>query len=545
MKLKLLWNTHPILALIETWVVGALIIVGYSPLIGHVSPLALSNGVLLLCGTCGMWAVLRARLPQGGWLRQAIIELAIGLALSLVMAIGLYWLARLTGLQVEWDKSNWSAFGVTLLLLMTGPGYVATRVGVRLWLFWNSLRQRRMLWAITHAHLTLVVWAMAMGAVFLLIAAPYSPSVREAEQQASNWMIAAALRLLTFAFPLAGVWAVMTLVALAVVLPPSALFSFLVARRTTRRLEQLATAARSLRSGDYHARTVVSGADEVAQLQADFNAMADTLERTLRDLQSERDTVGRLLQSRRELIANVSHELRTPVATVRALLDSVLERGQDASPSLQHDLTVVQSEVTRLQGLIDDLFTLSRADAGGLALDCRATDVGSVVKRMVEAIKPLAWQSGRVEVVADIPQDLPAACVDAERLDQVLANLLRNGVRHTPPGGIVAAIACAEVACAEVASAEAASAETEQVVIEVRDTGHGIAPDDLPHIWERFYRGQNGVAHDGVARNGIARDGAGLGLAIVKEMIEAMGGSVSVESIVGQGSRFTVRLRRA
>jgi len=263
--------------------------------------------------------------------------------------------------------------------------------------------------------------------------------------------------------------------------------------------------------------------------------MADKLEGTLRDLQSERDRVAQLLQSRRELIANVSHELRTPVATVRALLDSVLERGQDTSPSLQHDLTVVQSEVTRLQGLIDDLFTLSRAEAGGLALDCRATDVSSVVKRMVEAIKPLAWQSGRVEVVADIPQDLPPAHADVERLEQVLANLLRNGVRHTPPGGIVAAIASAEAA-----SAETACAETEQVVIEVRDTGHGIVPDDLPYIWERFYRGQNGVAHDSVAR-----DGAGLGLAIVKDLIEAMGGSVSVESTVGQGSRFVVRLRRA
>jgi signal transduction histidine kinase len=275
--------------------------------------------------------------------------------------------------------------------------------------------------------------------------------------------------------------------------------------------------------------------DEVAQLQAYFNAMADKLEGTLRDLQSERDRVAQLLQSRRELIASVSHELRTPVATVRTLLDSALERGTDAPPALQHDLQVMQGEVARLQTLIDDLFTLSRAEAGALALDCRATDVGPVVKRMVEAIKPLAWQSGRVEVATDIPQDLPPAYADVERLEQVLANLLRNGVRHTPPGGIVAAIASAQAASAQAACAETAHTEAGQVVIEVRDTGHGIAPDDLPHIWERFYRGQAGAAHDG----------AGLGLAIVKDLIEAMGGSVSVESTVGQGSRFTVRLRRA
>jgi signal transduction histidine kinase len=346
---------------------------------------------------------------------------------------------------------------------------------------------------------------------------PYYQMASQLPLKPGNLFAMLADKLLLFFFPASGVMLVLTLMALVVVLPPSAIFSFLFARQTTRRLVKLAAAATALRSGDYGARVSVTGEDEVAQLQADFNAMADKLEGTLRDLQSERDTVGRLLQSRRELIANVSHELRTPVATVRALLDSALERGTDAPPALQHDLQVMQGEVTRLQGLIDDLFTLSRAETGALALDCRTTDVGSVVKRMVEAIKPLAWQSGRVEVVADIPQDLPAACVDAERLEQMLANLLRNGVRHTPPGGIVAAIACAE---------------TEYVVIEVRDTGPGIAPDDLPHIWERFYRGQNS-------------DGAGLGLAIVKELIEAMGGSVSVESTVGQGSRFTVRLRRA
>jgi signal transduction histidine kinase len=140
---------------------------------------------------------------------------------------------------------------------------------------------------------------------------------------------------------------------------------------------------------------------------------------------------------------------------------------------------------------------------------------------MVEAVAPLAWRAGRVEVVADAPPGLPLAQADAERLEQVLSNLLRNGVRHTSPGGIVVA---------------AVSADAEHVSIVVRDTGEGIAPEDLPHIWERFYRGENHRSSDG---------GAGLGLAIVKELTEAMGGTVAVESTPGQGSCFTIRLRRS
>ena len=519
-KTKFLLNTHPIRVLAEVWLLGTLIILGYASLMGQLSSAAFNNGVLLLCGACGMWAVLRARLPQGHWLIQGFVELLIGCALSLVMALGLYASASVTTLVKEWAKSNWGPGAMTVFLLLTGPGYVCARVGLRGWLFWDRLRKRRMLWSLTHAHLLVVVLAAVIGAAGIFVSMPYYQMASQLPLKPGSFFVMLADKLLLFFFPASGVMLVLTLMALVVVLPPSAIFSFLFARQTTRRLVKLAAAATALRSGDYSARVSVTGEDEVAQLQADFNAMADKLEGTLRDLQSERDRVAQLLQSRRELIASVSHELRTPVATVRALLDSALKRGTDAPPALQHDLQVMQGEIARLQTLIDDLFTLSRAETGALALDCRATDVGPVVKRMVEAIKPLAWQSGRVEVVTDIPQDLPPAHADAERLEQVLANLLRNGVRHTPPGGIVATIA---------------RAEAEQVVIEVRDTGHGIVPDDLPHIWERFYRGQNGVAHDG----------AGMGLAIVKDLIEAMGGGVSVESTVGQGSCFVVRLRRA
>jgi len=127
-----------------------------------------------------------------------------------------------------------------------------------------------------------------------------------------------------------------------------------------------------------------------------------------------------------------------------------------------------------------------------------------------------------VEVVAEVAPDLPLALVDSNRLNQVLQNLLHNGIRHTPPGGIVAI---------------SASADAERVLLQVKDTGEGIAADDLPHIWERFYRSDR-------ARMQSA-SGSGLGLALVKELTEAMGGSVSVESTPGKGSCFTVAVPRA
>jgi signal transduction histidine kinase len=138
---------------------------------------------------------------------------------------------------------------------------------------------------------------------------------------------------------------------------------------------------------------------------------------------------------------------------------------------------------------------------------------------MVEALAPLAWRSGRVQVVADIPPGLPKASADEGRLEQVLANLIRNAIRHTPPGGIVVLRAAALDA---------------GVQIQVCDTGEGISPEDLPHIWERFYRGANGRHRD--------LGGAGLGLALVKELTEAMGGTVAVETAPGEGTCFTIKL---
>jgi signal transduction histidine kinase len=286
------------------------------------------------------------------------------------------------------------------------------------------------------------------------------------------------------------------------------------------RLERLGQAAAALAAGDLSCRVAEGPADEVGQLARRFNAMAADLERSLRELQAERDRVAGLLDAQRQLVAGVSHELRTPVATLRGYVESALRREPAGSSALRADLETMEQEIARLQRLIEDLFTLSRAAVGRLALRVEPTDAGAVVRRLVETTAPLAWGQRRVQVLAEVPPDLPAAQADPQRLEQIVSNLLGNAVRHTPPGGIVAA---------------AVTAEPDVVRVEVRDTGEGIAPEDLPHVFERFYRG----------RNGSERSGAGLGLALTKELAEAMGGSVAAASTPGAGSCFTVRLPRS
>ncbi len=518
---KFLFAARPTQALLEAWLIGALLLFLLSLQVGIVGGAVLVNGVLFLCGVSGLWTVFRVQLPEGSLRRQVLWELIVAAALSLVMSIGL----RLPAYFLRWD-SVWLQSGsrgaewATMLFLATGLGFLFARLGVRLWFLWQHLRRRRMLWAITNAHLMLVVLLACLSALLMFLTLPPLEIETLAQSESATLLTLVTERLMHTLFPALMAFIVMTLVTLLLLLPPSALFSYLVARRTTRRLEALVEAAQAFRQGRYDTRVQVQGEDEVAELQQDFNAMAGELEGTLHDLQVERDRVSDLLEARRELVANVSHELRTPVATVRASLESALGRWPETEPvDLRQDLEVMEGEIVRLQGLIDDLFILAQADAGGLAVDCRPLDVGPVLQRMVDAVAHLAWESGRVEVVADLASSLPPVCADEARLAQVMSNLLRNGIRHTPPGGIVAVMA---------------SAEEEAVRIEVRDTGEGIAAGDLPHIWDRFYRGENDQ------RRGTS--GAGLGLALVKELTEVMGGTVDVKSTVGEGSCFIVRL---
>jgi signal transduction histidine kinase len=403
---------------------------------------------------------------------------------------------------------------VGVFTVLNGAVYVVTRfvvVGIPWWL---RFQRRQLRWQLVHLQLLVVV---LLGLIPLTLLAATILREQASSLLWGNGPVSNAVIHLASAIAFAlAVTTVFLAFGMAIVLPPTILVSYLAAKRTTRRLEDLAGTAAALRDGRLDARVTVEGVDEVAQLQADVNTMASTLQQSVAELSAQRDTVQQLLEQRQELVASVSHELKTPVAIMRGYLDSALEGETEIPQQLRHDLQVMHGESVRLQRLIEDLFVLSRASVAQLPLRVEAVDVRAVLQQCVHATAPSAWQSGRVEVLLEPGPAVPPIAVDPDRLMQILMNVVTNGVRHSPPGGLVLL---------------SAQHEDRRVAVRVADTGDGIPPAELEQIWERFYRGSN------------ARDprGSGLGLALAKELTEAMGGDVSVHSIPCEETVFTFR----
>ncbi len=289
------------------------------------------------------------------------------------------------------------------------------------------------------------------------------------------------------------------------------------ARGISKPIRDLASCAEAFAEGDLSTRVDVQGEDEIADLGKRFNEMADRLQATMALEAASRARAEQLLAANRDLVANVSHELRTPVALVRGHLEAL-----EAEPVHVEEYTrIALRETDRLERLVADLFHLTRVESQGIALEREPFDAGAAVREAVESLAEPARREAGITMLAEVGSGDLRCVGDRARLVQVLQNLIRNAVRFTPEGGIILA---------------GAQDGGERVTVTVRDTGVGIAPDDLPHVFDRFYRGEQ-------SRNRAA-GGAGLGLAIAKQLIEAMGGEISVESELDEGSVFTIRLPR-
>jgi len=495
--------------LLETFLLGGMFLIALLAVAEQIPDNALPLGMLYIGAGCALWYTLRLCLPAASLWRRAAYEARNSVALGFTVVVLLPLVSIPFGL---WGTAQGNATAGFQFIPLGSclPGFIGLRAMQYGWFYWDRLRQRRLIWGLVHTQLSVVlVIALLISSVGSIFIAIETSRVFPEESLAATL----AHRIVLTILPFLAVSTLALVTILIGILPPAALASYLFSRRLTRRLKALAQAASDLRQGAYASRVAISGADELAQLQRDFNAMAADLAAAVADIQAQRDKVAALLENRRQLAASVSHELRTPLATLRGYLEPALENQAPPSPD---ELAIIQREVQHLERLIDDLFTLSQAEVEQLALQTEPTPIQPLVQRLVETYAPLAWERGRVEVVIQSVDEIPPAMVDAGRLEQIIMNLLRNAVRHTPPGGIVAIII---------------SRVDDWVQVEVRDTGEGIQPDDLPLIWERFFRGSQG--------------GAGLGLALVKELTELMGGTVNVESTLGEGSVFTIRLPQA
>ena len=274
----------------------------------------------------------------------------------------------------------------------------------------------------------------------------------------------------------------------------------LLARAISRPVRELTEATQIVAQGDFGHQVPVRTQDELGELTKSFNQMSADL--------------AQASQLRRQMTADIAHELRTPLSVILGYTEALSDGKLHGSPGMYQ---AMYGEAQLLSHLVDDLRTLSLADAGELTLNRVPIAPGDCLERTAASQAALAAQQS-VEVRVQVAPNLPLIAADRERIAQILGNLMSNALRYTPKGGTI------------MLSAEAG---VESVLLRVSDTGPGIEPEYLPHIFQRFYR-----ADESRTTNGES----GLGLAIAKSLVEAHGGTITVESIVGQGTIFTVAL---
>jgi two-component system, OmpR family, sensor histidine kinase BaeS len=278
------------------------------------------------------------------------------------------------------------------------------------------------------------------------------------------------------------------------------LLGMVLARTLTRPLRELTVATKALAQGSLGQHVVVRSRDELGALASAFNKMSSDLAQSS--------------MQRRQMTADIAHDLRTPLSVILGYTEGLRE---GKLPPDQDTFETMYTEAQHLHHLIDDLRTLSLADTGELSVQRREVEPQALIERALAASAAAAQKQG-IELGARTAPNLPLLQVDVERMAQVFGNLLSNALRYTPSGGTIRL------------SAEAYAGS---IQFRVEDTGAGIAAEALPHVFDRFYRADASRQQDG---------SSGLGLAIVKSIVEAHGGTITVESAVGQGSTFTISL---
>ena len=271
-------------------------------------------------------------------------------------------------------------------------------------------------------------------------------------------------------------------------------------------VQAMSLATQRIADGRYDERVQVHGEDELARLAVRFNQMAEKL--------SEVEAM------RRRLIGDVSHELRTPLTAIKGSMEGLMDGVLPATPETFQQ---IHSEADRINRLVDDLQELSRVEARAYPLDLRPVDISAVVQTVTKRLAPQA-ETKRIALAADLAPDLPRLLADEDRLVQVLTNLTGNALQYTPENGRVVI---------------SARQNQPDIQVSVRDTGTGIPPEHLPHIFDRFYRVD-------ASRSRRAGGGSGIGLTIARALVEAHGGRIWAESAgEGQGSVFSFTIPAA
>jgi len=403
--------------------------------------------------------------------RNVAWPLVVGTLVTLGLALGAFYALMWPGLE---ELRQMALLLTFTAVASSGAGYVAYRLG----LIHHSPRLRWAMWgsSILASWLTFLnVWLAA----WRMFASPHD------------------LLLATILLAFAG--------GITMAL------GYFFAEALAQRMQALQAAAYQIAQGHLDARAPLVGRDELADLARAFNTMAAQLEAAA---QQHRE----LEALRRDLVAWASHDVQTPLASARAMLEALADGVVDDPATVQRYLRTAQRDLQALSRLMDDVFDMAQLDAEGLRLDCQPNALADVVSDALESFSALAAQRG-VQLRGEVAPNVDPVFMDAARMGRVLNNLIANALRHTPAGGTVSIRAWREAS---------------SVWVEVRDTGEGIRAEDLPLVFERFYRGDKArTRHTG---------GAGLGLTIAKGIVEAHGGRIRVESELGAGARFVFTL---
>jgi signal transduction histidine kinase len=288
---------------------------------------------------------------------------------------------------------------------------------------------------------------------------------------------------------------------------------YLLSVSLTGRINKLSRAAKQIAEGHLDVRVPVTGQDELAELADMFNNMAVQLEIAERQ-QRELDVL------RRELVAWVGHDLRTPLTSIRVVVEALADGMVEDPATVERYLQAAQHHIRSLSQLLDDLFDITQIEVGRMQLERHSSSIRDLISDTIEAFSTSARHQ-RVRLEGSSDRRVDPVFMDVPKIERVLANLISNALQHTPTGGVI------HVSASEV---------PEAVRVEVRDTGEGIRSEDLARVFERFYRGK--------ADRRREEGGAGLGLAIARGIVEAHGGTISIESAVGQGTRVWFTLPR-
>lgn len=300
----------------------------------------------------------------------------------------------------------------------------------------------------------------------------------------------------------AGVFEALAWASAAAVLV-AVMISLVFSRRILHPLRGMMLVSQRIADGHYDERVEAEGDDELGQLAERFNQMAEKLEQ--------------IEFMRRQLIGDVSHELRTPLTAIKGSMEGLMD---GMLPATDETYEQIHQEADRLNRLVDDLQELSRVEAGSYELDLRPTKLAPLVETIARRFRQ-QFEAKRINLDLNVPADLPLILADEHRILQVLTNLTGNALQYTPVGGTVTI---------------SAARKNGTVLVTIRDTGVGIEPIHLSHLFDRFYRVDK-------SRSRAAGGGSGIGLTIAKYLVEAHGGEIRVESEgLGSGSVFSFTL---